>query len=51
MLYKFNISVLEYGYVEVEADSLEQAKDLVVEAEQNGEVTWNDREITDITEV
>ena len=51
MLYKFNISVLEYGYVEVEADSLEEAKDLVVEAEQEGKVSWNNREITDITEV
>ena len=51
MLYKFNASVLEYGYVEVEANSLEEAKDLVIEAEQNGKVTWNDREITDITEV
>ena len=51
MLYKFNILVLEYGYVEVEADSLEEAKDLVVEAEQEGKVSWNNREITDITEV
>ena len=33
------------------ANSLEEAKDLVIEAEQNGKVTWNDREISDITEV
>lgn len=45
MKYTIAITSHEYGFVEVEADSTEKAKEKDLEAEANGDVHWADREV------
>lgn len=49
----FYITRLEYGLVSIEVPegaTEEQEKELVRQAEQHGQASWHDNEITDITE-
>lgn len=45
MKYTIAITSHEYGFVEVEADSTEKAKEKALEAEANGDVHWAGREV------
>ena len=47
--YGVRISVLEYGYYEVEAESKEEAEAKAEEKIAEGNVCWGDFEITDST--
>ncbi len=47
--YGVRISVLEYGYYEVEADSKEEGEAKAEERIAEGNVCWGDFEITDST--
>ena len=47
--YGVRISVLEYGYYEVEAESKEEAEAMSEEKIAEGNVCWGDFEITDST--
>ena len=49
MKYRLNLSVLEYGSVEVEADSEEEAREKAEDAIAEGNVFWNNMELTDVT--
>ena len=49
MKYRLNLSVLEYGSVEVEAASEEEAMDKAEDAIAEGNVFWNNMELTDVT--
>ena len=45
--YGVRISVLEYGYFEVEADSKEEAEAMAEDKISEGNVIWGDLEVTD----
>ena len=47
--YGVRISVLEYGYYEVEAESTEEAEAMAEEKIAEGNLGWGDFEITDST--
>jgi len=47
--YGVRISVLEYGYFEVEADSKEEAEAMAEDKINEGNVIWGDLEVTDST--
>ena len=49
MKYRLNLSVLEYGSVEVEADSEKEAMEKAEDAIAEGSVFWNNMELTDVT--
>ena len=49
MKYRLNLSVLEYGSVEVEADSEEEAMEKAEDAIAEGNVFWNNMKLTDVT--
>jgi hypothetical protein len=48
MKYLVKISVVDNGSVSVEADSVEEAKEKAEEAYYNGQVFWNQSEITNL---
>ena len=48
MKYLVQISVVDNGSVNVEADSVEEAKEKAEEAYYNGQVFWNQSEITNL---
>lgn len=47
--YGVRISVLEYGYYEVEAESKEEAEAKAEDKIMEGNICWGDFEITDST--
>lgn len=47
--YTVRLSALQYGQVDVEAGSEEQAEAIATEMYQNGEVLWHSGELTDLT--
>lgn len=54
MVKSFFVTRLEYGLVSIEVPegaTEQRKKALVIQAEQRGEASWHDSEITDITEV
>ena len=48
MKYLVKISVVDNGSVSVEADSVEEAKEKAEEAYYNGQLFWNQSEITNL---
>lgn len=49
----FYVTRIEYGLISIEVPegaTEEEEKELVRQAEQHGQVSWHDSEITDITE-
>ncbi len=49
MKYRLNLTVLEYGSVEVEADSEEEAMEKAEDAIAEDHVFWHNMELTDVT--
>lgn len=49
MKYLARITMFEYGFVEVEAKSEEEARELAECAVDEGSVMWHDGEITGVT--
>lgn len=49
MKYLARVTMLEYGFVEVDAASEEEAKEMAEIAVSEGKVMWHDEEITDVT--
>ena len=43
-IYRFNITEINYGTIEIEANSLEEAEEKVDKAYDNGCTLWNDSE-------
>ena len=48
MKYLVKISVVDSGSVRVEAESVEEAKEKAEQAYHNGQVFWNESEITEL---
>lgn len=45
MTYTVFLTAHEYGFVEIEADSVEEAEEKAIEADMFGDVHWVDREL------
>lgn len=45
MTYTIYLTAHEYGFVEIEANSEEEAREMAYEAEMDGDVHWCDREV------
>ena len=48
MKYGVAVTIVQTGYIEVEADSVEEAKEKAEEAYYSGQVFWNQSEITNL---
>ena len=48
MKYGVAVTIVQTGYIEVEADCEEEAKEKAEEAYYNGQVFWNQSEITNL---
>lgn len=49
MKYLARVTMLEYGFVEVDAASEEEAKEMAEIAVSEGKALWYDEKITDVT--
>jgi len=52
-IYSVNVKEISYGFVDVEADSVEDARTKVIEEYHNGNVAWasNDFQMLDVTKL
>ena len=52
-IYNVNVKEISYGFVDVEADSVDDARTKVTDIYHNGNVAWasNDFEMLDITKL
>jgi len=52
-IYSVNVKEISYGFVDVEADSVEGARTKVIEEYHNGNVAWasNDFQMLDVTKL
>lgn len=49
MIYNLDITVVKYGNVQVEADSLEEAEDKVIKMDSKNEIEYFFSEVSDFT--